>query len=53
MGGQQKTITRLGIYPDEGLCFVVMTNSEWANIDEVFNVLETAYRNKKLPLNGG
>jgi serine beta-lactamase-like protein LACTB len=53
MGGQQKTRTRLGMYQDEGICFVLMTNSEWANIDEVFNVLEKAYRNKKLPLNGG
>ena len=52
IGGQQKTRTRLTMYPDEGLCFVIMTNSEWAKIDDIFNVLETAYRNMKLPLNG-
>jgi len=30
-GGQEKTRTRLVLYPDEGLCFVAMTNTESAS----------------------
>lgn len=51
-GSQQKTRSRLVIYPDEGLCFVAMTNSEWANISKLVYLIEDAYRNKKLSLNG-
>lgn len=50
-GGQQKARTRLALYPEDGLCFVVMTNSEWANSHKLTEVLEDAYRGKKTPLN--
>lgn len=30
-GGQEKARTRLVLYPDEGLCFVAMTNTESAS----------------------
>jgi CubicO group peptidase (beta-lactamase class C family) len=51
-GAQPKTRTRLIIYPDERLAFVAMSNSEWANLNKVCDVLENASRKKKRFLNG-
>ncbi|MBD2039341.1 beta-lactamase family protein [Microcoleus sp. FACHB-672] len=46
-GAQPKTRTRFIIYPDERLGFVAMSNSEWANVDKICEVLENAYRKNK------
>jgi CubicO group peptidase (beta-lactamase class C family) len=43
-GAQQKAKTHMYIYPDDGHCFVVMSNSEWASSSALVQALEDAYR---------
>lgn len=43
-GAQQKVKTNMYIYPDDNMCFVVMTNSEWASSGALVQALEDAYR---------
>ncbi len=43
-GAQQKTETNMNIYPDDDMCFVVMTNSEWPSSGALVEALEDAYR---------
>jgi CubicO group peptidase (beta-lactamase class C family) len=43
-GFQQKARTHLYVYPDDGTCFMVMSNSEWADSRKLVRVLEDAYR---------
>lgn len=43
-GAQQKAKTHMYIYPDDDMCFVVMTNSEWASSRALVQALEDAYR---------
>ncbi len=43
-GSQQKTRTSLRLYPDEGLCFVVMTNTHTGDPDGLNGAVEDAWR---------
>jgi CubicO group peptidase (beta-lactamase class C family) len=43
-GGQEKTVTALAAWPDDGLCITVMTNSEWADPFELLNTVHRAWR---------
>lgn len=43
-GSQQKTLTQLRLYPKEGLCVVLMTNSTYAKSGTLRNVLEDTVR---------
>lgn len=43
-GAQEKTRTAVAMWPEEGLCIAVMTNSEWAGPMGILNRVEGAWR---------
>ncbi len=43
-GAQEKTRTAIAMWPEEGLCIAVMTNSEWAGPMGILNRVEGAWR---------
>jgi hypothetical protein len=43
-GLQQKSATEFRLYPNDGLCVVVMTNSDWADTQVVVRALEDTAR---------
>ncbi len=43
-GAGQKARTGLRLYPEEDLCFVLLTNSHHADADHLLNVAETVWR---------
>ncbi len=43
-GSQQKVRSNLRLYPDEGLCVVLASNSSWAGVSTLTNKLESVLR---------
>jgi hypothetical protein len=46
-GSQDKTISVLAAWPDDGLCITVLTNSEWADPIELLDEVNTAWRDSQ------